>query len=116
VPVPGPPPPLDVAPRYSLGQTRGYEAHDDAEHDFQDTGDIPLLRRDEGARFGRAASLLAPMPVPMPGAYEDNESSTNLMQYQQGEEDEGDNQGAHIRYGRIPQRVPRRYKTLKRVE
>ena len=53
------------------------------------------------------------MPVPMPGSYEDNGSSTIL-----GEEDEGENHGAHIniRYGRIPQRVPRRYKTLKRVE
>lgn len=101
---------------HGLGQVRGYEAHEDTEHDFQDTGDIPLLRRDEGTRFGRAASLLAPMSVPMPGAYEDNGSSTNLIQYQQREEDEDESQGAHIRYGRIPQRVPRRYKTLKRVE
>lgn len=101
---------------HGLGQGGGYEAHDDAEHDYQDTGDIPLLRRDEGTRFGRISSLLAPMPVPMPGAYEDNGSSTNLMQSQQGEEDEEEHQATHIRYGRIPQRVPRRYKTLKRVE
>jgi len=48
----------------------------------------------------------------MPGAYEDNGSSANPYE----EEDEEGNQGTHIRYGRIPQRVPRRYKTLKRVE
>ena len=115
-PLPGPPPPLDAEPRtsiYNHSQGGGYEVHDDdAERDSQDTGDIPLLRRDEGARFaGRLSSLSAPMP----GAYEDNGTSANPMQNPYEEDEEG-NQGTHIRYGRIPQRVPRRYKTLKRVE
>ena len=88
--------------------------HDDADHDFQDAGDIPLLRRDGDVRFTRNSSLLAPMPAPMPGGYEDEGSSTNLAQDQHGEDEE--NRGTNIRYGRIPQRVPRRYKTLKRVE
>jgi chitin synthase len=35
--------------------------------------------------------------MPMPGGYEDEETN-------------------NIRYGKIPQRVPRRYKTIKRVE
>ena len=51
-------------------------------------GDLPLLR----APSGRSQESLS---VNMPGRY-----------------DPMDN----IRYGRIPQRVPRRYKTLKRIE
>jgi len=72
--------------------TVGYDLHDDS---GDDPGDIPLLRRD-GSR-GSAYS----MPH-VPGGYDesvaDNRSETN------------------IRYGRIPQRVPRRYKTVKKVE
>lgn len=89
--------------------------HDDVDHDFQDAGDMPLLRRDEGTRFARNSSLLAPTTVPMPGTYADEGSSITLTQ-RQAEEEEEEGQGTHIRYGRIPQRVPRRYKTLKRVE
>lgn len=55
-------------------------------------GDIPLLRRDQS----RGSYM------PMPGGGFD------------GENDEGPE--VNIRYGRIPQRVPRRYKTIKRVE
>ncbi|KAI0369434.1 glycosyltransferase family 2 protein [Pilatotrama ljubarskyi] len=58
-----------------------------------DTGDIPLLRRDGPTGVG---------PTPMPGEYEPVDS-----------DDRSEN---NIRYGRIPQRVPRRYKTIKKVE
>jgi chitin synthase len=65
---------------------QSYELHDDAENEI---GDIPLLRRDRSQGSIR----------PVPGAYDDqDEPETN------------------IRYGRIPQRVPRRYKTVKKVE
>lgn len=69
-----------------------YDLHDEpAEPD--DLGDIPLLRRDGS----RASGYAMPSMPNVPGAYED-ESENN------------------IRYGRIPQRVPRRYKTIKKVE
>ncbi|THH31616.1 hypothetical protein EUX98_g2593 [Antrodiella citrinella] len=62
------------------------------QQDDLDTGDIPLLQR----RGGRTPTIA------MPGEYDpptsDNASENN------------------IRYGRIPQRVPRRYKTIKKVE
>ncbi|KAM6493804.1 glycosyltransferase family 2 protein [Amanita muscaria] len=110
-----PPPPLHAAPSYgSNNSNQGYDLHEDVEPDFQDAGDIPLLRRDEGPRNvrDRNISFLEPMPVPMPGTYDDDTGSfVNVPPPQQEEEE-----NYHIRYGRIPQRVPRRYKTLKRVE
>ncbi|KAF4621803.1 hypothetical protein D9613_012089 [Agrocybe pediades] len=72
----------------------GYDLHDDVNNDM-DAGDMPLLRRDP--------SSMSSMPQ-FPGSYDadggadDNRSENN------------------IRYGRIPQRVPRRYKTIKKVE
>ena len=62
------------------------------EHDEDmETGDMPLLRRDNTRSSAG-----------MPGDYQpvapDDRSENN------------------IRYGRIPQRVPRRYKTIKKVE
>ena len=57
-------------------------------------GDLPLLR----APSGRSQETLS---MNMPGRYD------GALQ---------DEDGNNIRYGRIPQRVPRRYKTLKRVE
>ncbi|KAL6300688.1 glycosyltransferase family 2 protein [Sparassis latifolia] len=64
---------------------------EDSDADNLETGDIPLLRRDNSGST-----------LPMPGGYEpvlpDDTSESN------------------IRYGRIPQRVPRRYKTIKKVE
>jgi chitin synthase len=75
-------------PSYSL-HDGPYEFGDQHEEFEQDTGDIPLLRRDNP-------------PMSMPGDYEsvaaDDKSENN------------------IRYGRIPQRVPRRYRTIKKVE
>jgi len=67
-----------------------YDLHDD------DTGDIPLLRRD-GSRGSNYS-----MPH-VPGGYEESITADNRSE-------------TNIRYGRIPQRVPRRYKTIKKVE
>ncbi|KAJ3575497.1 hypothetical protein NP233_g1057 [Leucocoprinus birnbaumii] len=90
---PGPPP--SVSPVSSFQHHR-YELHDDGEqeHGGEDAGDIPLLRRDNS--HGSFQMINRPA---MPGEY-------------------GDEPGmeSNIRYGRIPQRVPRRYKTIKRVE
>ncbi|TFK88987.1 glycosyltransferase family 2 protein [Polyporus arcularius HHB13444] len=69
----------------------GFQLHDEGPEEF-DTGDIPLLRRD-----GNTGSTM-PMPN-MPGEYDGAEGDEN-----------------NIRFGSIPQRVPRRYKTIKKVE
>ncbi|KIK98524.1 glycosyltransferase family 2 protein [Paxillus rubicundulus Ve08.2h10] len=58
-----------------------------------DAGDMPLLRRESPYQH-----------VKLPGGYEEVAS----MDDPQAE--------INIRYGRIPQRVPRRYKTIKKVE
>ncbi|KIM52757.1 glycosyltransferase family 2 protein [Scleroderma citrinum Foug A] len=55
-------------------------------------GEFPLLQRENPYR-----------PVPMPGGYAEVASMDDQPE-------------SNIRYGRIPQRVPRRYKTLKKVE
>jgi chitin synthase len=76
--------------------TVGYDLHDDQPED-QDTGDIPLLRKRGGSQ-----STHFSIPRPVPGGYDDVTP-----------DDRSEN---NIRYGRIPQRVPRRYKTIKKVE
>ena len=108
--IPGPPPqapgssdylssgynrnPLHQSPSQPTLYTRNsYELNDDGVVD-EDTGDIPLLRRD-----GSTSTYAMPH---VPGGYEE------IMR-----DDRSEN---NIRYGRIPQRVPRRYKTVKRVE
>ncbi|KAH8822583.1 glycosyltransferase family 2 protein [Flagelloscypha sp. PMI_526] len=65
----------------------------DEDHNHDDTGDIPLLRRDNSSNPAFPGGFAMP---------DDDDSMA------------GD--GTNIRYGRIPQRVPRRYKTLKKVE
>lgn len=74
---------------YTLAPGGSYDAPEQQDDFDTDTGDIPLLRRDNP-------------PVSVPGEYDpvapDDKSESN------------------IRYGRIPQRVPRRYKTIKKVE
>jgi chitin synthase len=96
------PPPTDYIggelPYPSSRVSQAYELQDDPFETGpgQLTHDIPLLQREDSAG---GASLRSRVP----GAYEpsireDPEESTN------------------IRYGRIPQRVPRRYKTMKKVE
>lgn len=91
---PGPPPSLTPQSSHTPGYHTRYELHDDGEQDMHDTGDIPLLQRDPSR---------SSYNMPMPGKYE-------------GEGNEDDAPEINIRYGRIPQRVPRRYKTIKRVE
>ncbi|GLB45336.1 putative chitin synthase [Lyophyllum shimeji] len=89
---PGPPPsttPLSHGYARTAYELR--DEHDGAENDHADTGDIPLLRRDP------SQSSFVNVEMPIPGAYDEDETS-------------------NIRYGRIPQRIPRRYKTLKKVE
>jgi hypothetical protein len=55
------------------------------------------------------------MPSPMPGQYPPRPTST--VGYQPGATDSELEQGENnIRYGRIPQRIPRRYKTVKKFE
>lgn len=75
-----------------------------------DLGDMPLLRRDSNGGGN------APFPggfdrnSGMPGGYTDDP----VLSFDNGADD--DDESHNIRYGRIPQRVPRRYKTMKRVE
>ena len=57
---------------------------------------MPLLRS--------SASSIGASEHQLPGTYEDDE------------DDGQDDFSTHIRYGRIPQRVPRRYKTVKKFE
>ncbi|KAF5374183.1 hypothetical protein D9615_008867 [Tricholomella constricta] len=86
----GPPP--STTP-LSHGYSRSpYDPLDEAaENDNIDTGDMPLLRREP------SQSSYVNVEMPVPGAYEDDDAN-------------------NIRYGRIPQRIPRRYKTIKKVE
>lgn len=81
----------------------GYELHDGGEeHEMMDSGDMPLLRAPSGSRppLGGMGMEEGDGEGGMPGGYD----------AQSQEED------TNIRYGRIPQRVPRRYKTIKKVE
>lgn len=71
-----------------------YELQDHGVVDNDDIGDMPLLRRDTRSSAGGH----------FPGGYERTAT------------EEEDEPATNIRYGGIPQRVPRRYKTLKKVE
>ncbi|KAF8516437.1 glycosyltransferase family 2 protein [Hysterangium stoloniferum] len=93
-PDPNGPPRTDYNP-YDPPRPSRYEPHDNPfEGAGQANHDIPLLHRESSAG---APSLH------VPGGFE--QAST--------EESE---EPTNIRYGRIPQRVPRRYKTIKKVE
>jgi chitin synthase len=86
---------LAVPPLPSLSNqtsTTAFNPYEDPDHGLDDMGDLTLLR----APSGRSQESLS-MGVNMPGRY-------------------GPLDDSNIRYGRIPQRVPRRYKTLKRIE
>ncbi|KAH9961842.1 glycosyltransferase family 2 protein [Russula compacta] len=91
-----PPPPLS-----NQTSTTIFQPYGDPDNGLEDAGDFPLLR----APSGRSQESLS---MNIPGFY-DSQSLNMPGNY---DEDSGNN----IRYGRIPQRVPRRHKTLKRVE
>ncbi|KAG6830638.1 Chitin synthase 4 [Tephrocybe sp. NHM501043] len=94
-PNPGPPPsttPLSHTP---------YDLHDD--QDPQDPGAMPLLRRDTS----HSHSSFINVDMPVPGAFDGRADA---------DADDDDDAPPNIRYGRIPQRIPRRYKTIKKVE
>lgn len=80
-----------------------YEDHEGGEGN-DDLGDMPLLRRDSSTGGG---------PAPFPGGFTDN-AGDYVGDRHTAEGDDDDN--TNIRYGNIPLRVPRRYKTMKRVE
>ncbi|RXW18195.1 hypothetical protein EST38_g7654 [Candolleomyces aberdarensis] len=103
---PPPPPPLGGHIQFGVPpqptgyhRTSAYDGHDDDNPDDMDTGDIPLLRRDP-------SSSTTLIPRPMPGGYDDGSRPGSVAP---------DGSDVNIRYGRIPQRVPRRYKTVKKV-
>lgn len=75
-----------------------YELNDT--NDGPDGGDIPLLRRDDGRSVTPVDGSSMQESYAMPGGFDPN------LVYDEN----------NIRYGRIPQRVPRRYKTKKRYE
>ncbi len=88
--------PLDI-PQYS-----GYQLADRSPiHTREDLGDMPLLQRGPSSYSDQSATGAPGFPGGYAGGYEP------------GMQDDPDN---NIRYGRIPQRVPRRYKTIKKVE
>ncbi|KAK0183781.1 glycosyltransferase family 2 protein [Armillaria mellea] len=79
----------------SLYTRPSYELRDEPAVDGDDQGHIPLLPRHSPAP--------PPIDMPVPGG-NGNYGGLN-----------DDDDGNFIRYGRIPQRVPRRYKTTRRV-
>lgn len=89
------PPAPSISPASSNTVYSGAQhQYGDAHEDLADTGDMPLLRRDPSYGAG----------IQMPGAYGDDGMTPE------------ERMESNIRYGRIPQRVPRRYKTIKKVE
>jgi chitin synthase len=78
-----------------------YQDHDP--HDA-DSGDVPLLRRDGPSAITLVDGSSMRESYAMPGGFDPTLIGPD-----------GDDQ-SNIRYGRIPQRVPRRYKTKKRYE
>ncbi|KAG8214804.1 glycosyltransferase family 2 protein [Butyriboletus roseoflavus] len=77
-----------LRPQSQFGRA-SYTGHEDE----IDTGDMPLLQR--GSPYSHTT---------MPGGFENVPGAEDAQPE------------TNIRYGRIPQRVPRRYKTLKKVE
>lgn len=102
---PPPPPPLQThtpdpvhnpynlpPPAPTFTPVSGYNNHqEDSQDEGEDPGDMPLLRR-------TSHTSTFSVPQTFPGGFAEPEPETN------------------IRYGHIPQRVPRRYKTIKKVE
>ncbi|KAF8073378.1 glycosyltransferase family 2 protein [Lyophyllum atratum] len=89
---PGPPPSTTpLSHGYARTPYDPHDDHDGADNEHTDTGDIPLLRRDP------SQNSFVNVDMPIPGAFDEDDAN-------------------NIRYGRIPQRIPRRYKTIKKVE
>ena len=79
-------------PQRHYERNYNYEQEQDT---IADTGELPLLRHPSSPSLrGR-----------MPGVFDEDESTAV-----------GSEADSNVRYGRIPQRMPRRYKTLKKVE
>jgi len=90
-----------LSPSAATGGPRvHYEANE--ANDGHDGGDIPLLRRDGASSVSPVDGSSMRETYAMPGGFD-----PTLLP----ESDEN-----NIRYGHIPQRVPRRYKTKKRYE
>lgn len=83
--------PFDNSPPAPRPQSQFGLDYEMVEREDNDLGDMPLLRHN-------GPYTAAPMPGGYQEAVSDDRSETN------------------IRYGHIPQRVPRRYKTIKKVE
>lgn len=91
-----------VGPAVTASSTTlyGYSGYDLNDEHNQDEGDIPLLAR------GPSSSSVSIHGPPIPGSYEDDRDDMSSIH----------EEPSNIRYGRIPQRVPRRYKTVKKFE
>lgn len=81
--------PFDNSPATTRPQS-GFD-YEMVEREDNDLGDMPLLQRN--SHYAAA---------PVPGSYDEATSDARSE--------------TNIRYGRIPQRVPRRYKTIKKIE
>lgn len=78
-----------------------YYSRQGDDDDFpMNAGDVPLLRRDPST-----GSLPYSMPR-VPGSFTNLTDDSTYVDVPE----------SNIRYGRIPQRVPRRYKTVKKIE
>lgn len=108
-------------PRPSINSLPGYGGHPEQEEEYDQDGDMPLLPQTGNYAYAPASAFdeqghhVGGMP---PGEFEDGHPKEGDEDYMPGGFDPNvlENGGGNIRYGRIPQRVPRRYKTLKRVE
>jgi len=100
-PPPPPPPPRpstasSIYPGSSATLYHPANLYDHEEHD--DTGESPLLRRHPSEMSF----------VHIPRKFEEDENAPIITDDARSD--------TNVRFGRIPQRVPRRYKTLKKVE
>lgn len=118
------------AGRPSTSTLPGYGGPEGGE-DHEGVGDVPLLPQNGGnyayapaSSFDADGHHIGGSPPDQEDKYPDEHDGMRQRQrvgsqasYMPGGFDPGlMEQGANVRYGRIPQRVPRRYKTLKRVE
>ncbi|PPQ93389.1 hypothetical protein CVT25_015462, partial [Psilocybe cyanescens] len=96
---PGPSRTPGLQPQYNRS---AYDMNTPDDDMMMDTGDMPLLRRDPSSSLSMLGGAQQ-----FPGGFEEDGEGMMVG------DDRSEN---NIRYGRIPQRVPRRYKTVKKVE